>query len=48
MGVGHFPSEMAGRVTLLLKNRWEWVVFFENWVGVDVFVKKWVGVGRFC
>ena len=34
-GQGSFETVIS-----TLKNRWEWVVFFENWVGVDVFVKK--------
>ena len=47
MGVGRFPSEMAGRGTFLSKSGSEWVAFFENWVGVDRFCQKIDGNGLF-
>ena len=37
VGVGLFLLKLGGRVTLLLKNGWECVVFFENWVEVGCF-----------
>ena len=46
--VGCYCQEMGRSVSFLSKNRWEWVAFFEKWVGVGCFIVKRVGTSRFC
>ena len=45
MGVGRFPSEVAGRGRFLSQNGWDWIVFLESWVGVGRFCRKMGGSG---
>ena len=58
VGVGRFCWKISGRGSSLLKNRWDWfvfvktgwelVVFHQKYLGGGFFVKKWVGVSRYC
>ena len=57
MGVGRFIKKSVNGLVLII-NRWEFIVFVKNWVGVcrfcqkmggsRFFLKKLVRVGRYC
>ena len=57
MGVGRFIKKSVNGLFLII-NRWEFIVFVKNWVGVcrfcqkmggsRFFLEKLVRVGRYC